>query len=364
MRGHVEQRSPGSWTIRVSGGTDDAGKRIRVSETIRGSGRDAERTLTRMLRDVDQGKVAASGATTFGKYLGDRWLPHMRSRVGAETWDRYESLTRTHVVPRVGRIRLSRLRPHHLQAALDSMLADGASAASVVKMHNVMKSALRQAVRWQLLAANPADGVQPPTVRRPTLAIPTAEDMRRLIDAAAETAYAIPVLLAGTTGMRRGEVVGLRWEDVDLDAATITIVSGKTNTARRTVDVPGSTVTALRAHRKEQAERRLLGGEAWQDLGLVVDRGDGGSMNPDSLSHAFAAIAESVGLPSVRLHDLRHGYATACLRAGVPLKIVSEALGHARSSFTADTYQHVLPGMGRQAAAAIEAALAGDRLHR
>jgi integrase len=125
--------------------------------------------------------------------------------------------------------------------------------------------------------------------------------------------------------------------------------------------MPASTVAGLRAHRKAQAERRLLCGQAWQDLGLVMDRGDGGAVNPDSLSHAFADITESVGLPGVRLHDLRHGYATARLRAGVPLKIVSEALGHARSSFTADTYQHVLPGMGRQAAAAIEAAL-GDQL--
>lgn len=356
MRGHIEQRSPGSWTVRVSAGADDAGRRIRVTETVRGGQRDAERVLTRMLRDVDQGKVAASGATTFGAYLA-RWLAHMRNRVGAETWARYEGLVRVQIVPRVGRVRLAKLRPHYLQAALDAMLGDGASPASVVKTHVVMKSSLKQAVRWQLLAANPADGVQPPTVRRPTLTIPTAEEMRRLIDAAAETDYAIAVLLAATTGCRRGELVRVRWTDIDLDGATLTVVSGKTDTARRTIDVPASTIAALRAHRKAQAERRLLCGQAWQDLGLVVDRGDGGPVNPDSLSHAFADIAESVGLPNVRLHSLRHGFATECLRAGVPLKIVSEALGHARSSFTADTYQHVLAGMGRQAAAAIEAAL-------
>jgi integrase len=353
-RGHIEQRSPGSWTIRVSGGTDDAGKRIRVAETVHGGRKDAEKILTRMLRDVDQGKVATSGAATLGRYLEDRWLPHMRSRVGVETWDRYESLVRVHVVPRIGRVRLSKLRPHHLQATLDSMLADGASPASVVKTHNVMKSSLKQAVRWQLLAASPSDGVSPPAARRPTLTVPAAEDMRRLIDAAAETGYAIAVLLAATTGARRGELLRVRWADLDLDAATLTILLGKTDRARRTIDVPASTVAALRAHRKAQNERRLLCGESWQDLGLVVDRGDGGPVNPDSLSHAFADIAESAGLPDVRLHDLRHGYATACLRAGVPLKIVAEALGHSRSSFTADTYQHVLPGMGKQAATAIE----------
>jgi integrase len=177
------------------------------------------------------------------------------------------------------------------------MLTDGALAASVVKTHVVIKSSLKQAVRWQLLATNPADGVSPPTVRRPTLQIPTAEEMRTLMNAAAEPDYAIPVLLAATTGARRGEIVRLVWADVDLDAARLTIVVGKTEMARRTIDIPASTVTALRAHRKAQAERRLLCGQAWQDLGLVVDRGDGGPVNPDSLSHAFADIAESVGLP-------------------------------------------------------------------
>jgi integrase len=120
-------------------------------------------------------------------------------------------------------------------------------------------------------------------------------------------------------------------------------------------------VRTLCAHRSEQAERRLLLGPAWQDLDLVVDRGDGGALHPDSLSHAFAAIADSVGLGDVRLHDLRHGFACELMRASVPLKIIAEAMGHARSSITADLYQHVLPGMGEQVASAIERALADPR---
>ena len=135
---------------------------------------------------------------------------------------------------------------------------------------------------------------------------------------------------------------------------------GKTPRSRRTISLPPSTVAALRRHRKDQAERRLLCGEAWQDSGVVVDRGDGGAVHPDSLSHAFAETAERVGLADVRLHDLRHAFATTLLAAGVNVKVVSEALGHASTAFTMDTYAHVLPTMGEQVARAIEAAL-GER---
>jgi integrase len=357
VRGSLTKRSPGSWTIQASGGFDDAGKRIRLTETVRGSRRDAEKALTRMLRDIDQGTVATSGATTFGKYLTERWLPHMRSRVRPETWERYESLVRVQIIPRCGRVKLAKLRPHHLQATLDGMLGDGAAPASVVKAHRIVASSLKQAVRWQLLATSPALGVSPPRLRRPVLTIPDAEQMRTLVDTAATTPYALPVLLAASTGMRRGEVVALRWANVDLDAATAAVVDAKTDTGRRTIHLPASTVAVLKHHRIEQAERRLLCGPAWQENDLLVDRGDGGPVNPDSVSHAFAEIAESVGLPEVRLHDLRHGFASALLKAGVNVKVVSEALGHSRTAFTMDVYVHVLPGMGQQVAAAIEEAL-------
>jgi integrase len=357
MRGHVEQRTSGSWKIVASSGFSDAGRRIRITRTVRGSRKEAEKALTKLLREIDEGTVARSGAYTFGTYLTERWLPHMRSRVGTASWQRYESLVRVHIMPRCGRIKLASLRPHHLQAALDGILAGGAAPASVVKTKVLMRSSLAQAVRWQLLATNPADGVSPPRAERPDLRIPTPEEMRKLIEAAAETFWAVPILLAATTGMRRGEVVALRWPDVDLEAGTLAVQRGKTDTARRTINLPASTVTALRKHRKDQNERRLFCGAAWQDIELVVDSGDGSPIHPVSFSVGFAKIAESVGLPDVRLHDLRHGFATALLKANVNVKVVSEALGHSRTAFTMDVYAHVLPGMGEQVATAIEAAL-------
>jgi len=176
---------------------------------------------------------------------------------------------------------------------------------------------------------------------------------------AAEGPCTIGLVLAATTGMRRGEVLRLTWSDVDLDAATLHVREGKTPRSRRQISLPPVTIAALKRHRAEQAERRLICGEAWTDSGLVVDRGDGGAVHPDVLSHAFERAAQKAGLKGTRLHDLRHAYASTLLASGVNVKIVSEALGHASSSFTLDTYAHVLPAMGEQAAAAIEAAFSG-----
>jgi integrase len=237
----------------------------------------------------------------------------------------------------------------------------------------VLSSALRQAVRWQLLAVNPADAVRPPRPERAPLRVPTATETRKLLERARATPYEVPLLLAATTGLRRGEVLGLRWSAVDFDAGVARIVSTlqkvngevrfvapKTDRSRRTVSLPRSTVERLRRHRKEQAERRLLLGAAWHDLDLVVDRGDGEHLDPDTFSHGFTRLATASGLPTMRLHDLRHAFATTLLAAGVHPKVVSEALGHSSVAFTMDTYQHVLPTMGEQVATSIETALGAN----
>lgn len=370
MRGSISQRSAGSFTIQVSGGFSDAGKRVRITRTVRGTRRDAERALTKLLREVDTGTAVPTGSTTLAKYLVETWLPHAATRVRPTTYRRYVGLVNVHVLPRIGRVKLSSLRPAHVQTVVDGMIEGGAAPASVLQSHRVLSSALRQAVRWQVMAVNPAAAVRPPRPERAQLTIPTTEESRMMLEASRDTLYEIPLLLAATTGMRRGEVLGLRWPAVDLDAgvarvvATLQKVGGearfvapKTDRSRRTVSLPPSVVDRLRAHRKAQLERRLLLGAAWPDLNLVVDRGDGEHMDPDTFGHAFHRIAKDAGLPTVRLHDLRHGFATTLLAAGVNVKVVSEALGHSSTSFTLDTYAHVLPTMGEQVATTIESAL-------
>lgn len=340
-----------------------------ITENLRGTKREARARWEALGTAAREGKLATPGSVTLAHYLTATWLPHATTRVRATTLRRYEALLRVHVAPRIGDVKLSKLRPAHVQSVIDAMVADGAAAASVLQAHRVLSSALRQALRWQMIAVNPCDAVRPPRPDRAPLRVPTSEETRAIV-AAAPGVYEIPVLLAATTGMRRGEILGLRWSSVDLVGGRIQIaqtlqkvrgevrfVAPKTDKSRRTVSLPASTVERLRRHRKEQAERRLLLGAAWRDLDLVVEGGRGEHLDPDSLTHSFARITAGLGLPSVRLHDLRHAFATTLLVGGVHPKVVSEALGHSSVAFTMDVYSHVLPTMGEQVAAAIETAL-------
>jgi integrase len=370
MRGHIKQRSAGSWTIQASGGFNDAGRRVRVTRTVRGSRRDAERALTKLLHEVDTGTVVVDGRTPLERYLEDRWLPHATTRVRPTTHERYRSLMRGHVEPRIGRVRLANLRPSHIQSVVDGMLADGLAPRTVGQAYRVLSAALRQGVRWQVLPTNPALAVSPPRPDRPTLAIPDGDAVRRLLDEA-HGALRVAVLLAASTGMRRGEVAGLRWSAiagarVSVNASLqrahgqLVFVEPKTDRSRRTITLPSITVEALKRWRKDQNERRLLLGEAWDDADVVIDRGDGRPVDPGELSHAFARLCSRVGLEGVRLHDLRHAFATQLLAANVHPKVVSDALGHASTAFTMDVYSHILPSMGEQVADAMEAALSAS----
>jgi len=368
MRGHIKQRSAGTWSIRVSGGFTDAGARVRISRTVRGSRRDAERELTRLLHDVDRGAVADPGRLTLERFLEDRWLPHASTRVRPGTHERYASLMRRHVIPRIGRVGLAKLRPMHVQAAIEGMLADGLAPLTCRHAYRVLSQALRQAVRWQVMATNPAAAVSPPRPERPALTIPDPGQVRAILAAAEGTPYHVPLLLAASLGLRRGEACAIRWRHVDIERGTLSVVSTlqrvngelrflepKTDRARRTVSLPAFAIEVLRRQRRDQAERRLLLGEAWNDEDVVADRGDGRPLDPSEVSRTFRRLAGD----GIRLHDLRHAFATTLLQAGIHPKIASEALGHASVAFTMDTYQHVTPTMGERVAETMQAAL-GD----
>jgi integrase len=340
-----------------------------ITENLRGTKKEARARWEALGTAAREGKLATRGSATLSHYLTATWLPHAATRVRATTLRRYEALLRVHVVPRIGDVKLSKLRPAHVQSVIDAMISDGAAAASVLQAHRVLSSALGQALRWQMVAVNPCAAVRPPRPDRAPLRVPAADEIKALLRAATGV-YEIPVLLAATTGMRRGEILGLRWPAVDLETGRIQVaqtlqkvrgevrfVAPKTDKSRRTVSLPASTVDRLRRHRVEQAERRLLLGAAWRDLGLVVEGGRGEHLDPDSLTHAFARMAKTAGQPKVRLHDLRHAFATTLLVGSVHPKVVSEALGHSSVAFTMDVYSHVLPTMGEQVAAAIESAI-------
>lgn len=361
-----------SQRVWVEDGSTGRRHQRRLTATTKG---ELRRNVTELQRASDVGTVASPGRLPFQRYVQDRWLPHVRTRTRARTSARYEELLRRHVLPRVGSIPLGKIRRDQVRAVIDGMLADGLAPTTALHGYRVLSEALADAVRWGLIAVNPAQAIRPPRPDRPRLEVPDAAGVTRILAAAEGDRLHAALVVAATTGLRRGEVLALTWrpaEGVDLEAglarvtATLQRVRGelrtfepKTDRSRRTVALPAFTVATLRPHRRAQAERRLLAGEAWQDRGLVFDRGDGGPVDPAELSIALKRAAKRAGLPRTRLHDLRHAFATTLLAAGIHPKVASEALGHASVGFTMDVYSHVLPTMQEEAARAIQAALGG-----
>jgi integrase len=351
--------------------TDPDGGRRQVRVTAP-TWREFRTELNRVRRDNDLGLLADPQRLTVSGLSG-RWLTTMGSRIRPRTHERYAQLLRDHVIPRIGGVRLAKLRPAHVQVVIDGMAGEGMAARSIVQAYRVLSELLKQGVKWQVLAVNPAAAVSPPRPGRPVLTIPDAATVGRVLVAAEGGVFHAPLVLAASTGMRRGEVLGLAWRDVDLEgglvrvnatlqriAGELALVDPKTDRSRRTVMLPPFAVAILKEHRAEQAERRLLAGPGWTDRGLVFDRGDGRPLDPGHFSHVFHSLAIATGCPEVRLHDLRHAFATTLLASGrVHPKVVSEALGHASVGFTMDVYASVLPSMQQAAAEAMQEALGG-----
>jgi integrase len=239
-----------------------------------------------------------------------------------------------------------------------------------VHCHRVLRKALKHAVKWHLLIRNPADAADPPRAEHREMSTLDEEGVATLFEAVRGTRLEVPVMLAVTTGLRRGELLGLRWRDVDLEKGTLAVRQSieqtkdglafkepKTRRGRRVVALPNVTVEALRRHRSEQAKRRLALGSPYKDQGLVLTRLDGRPMDPAETSKAFARVVVKTGLRRVSFHGLRHTHATLLLRSNVHPKIVSERLGHATIGITLDTYSHVVPDMQEAAAKKLDGVL-------
>lgn len=379
MKGHLRRRGPRSWCIVLEMGRDADGKRRQKWHTVHGTKADAQRELVQLLHSVNTGTYVEPARTTVADYL-DRWLEDSaRSSVAAKTFERYKEIVNLHLKPLLGHHRLPKLQPLHIQSAYLNALRGGRkdgrpgglSPQTVLHHHRVLHRALEQAVRWQLLLRNPADAVEPPHPQHIEMHAIDEEQTALLVTLARDTtSLFIPVLLAVTTGLRRGEILGLRWEDVDLNAATLAVRQSleqtktglsfkqpKTQKGRRVVTLPTLTVDALRRHKVEQAKLRLLLGPGYLDNGLVCAAPDGRPWNPNSFSHNCVTLFRRAGLAGVRFHDLRHTHATQLLRQGIHPKVVSERLGHSTIGITLDVYSHVLPGMQEEAARRIDGAL-------
>jgi integrase len=377
----VRRRGRNSWEITVELGRDPlTGRRRRLSQTIRGTRRDAEAVRVHLLHRIATGVDLEPTRLTVGTYL-ERWLEAVRPNLAPTTRRGYEGLLRHQVIPYIGDIPVSKLRPLHVQQLYARLREEGRADGkgglaprTLLHVHRVLSEALGQAVRWQIMARNVCQAVEAPQPRRPEMRALPPEEVRRLLELAkaADNTYSDAVILALHTGLRLGELLALQWEDVDLERGTVSVrrtlenVSGiafrepKTAKGRRVVPVGPTVVERLRRRRRQQLEECLAAGPSWQDRGLVFTSSDGGILSGFALRRAFYRLLSKAGLPRVRFHDLRHTHASLLLTRGVHPKVVSERLGHATVGITLDTYSHVLPTLQEEAARDLDAWLTGQ----
>ena len=372
MPGSIVKRGKNSWSVIVDLGRDPVtGKRRQLWRSVKGSKRDAQVVLTQLLHQRDTGVDAPPGKTTVGEFL-QLWLQtYAAPNTAPKTYERYEQLMRVHVVPLLGNIPLSKLRPLHIQGVYQRVREMGRSARTALHCHRVLKQALGHALKWQLLARNPAEAVDPPRPERHEMPSFTSDEVRRLLSAADQTPHGPLVYVAVMTGLRMGELLGLRWRDVDLDAGRISVRQTcqwlpkrgfifrqpKTYRSARPVSVADRVVERLRQQRMRQAEERLAAGSAYDNNDLVFANAVGIPIHPNRLREAWARIGVQAGL-RLRFHDLRHIHASLLLQQGVHPKVVSERLGHSTVAVTLDIYSHVVPSLQVEAASQLEELLA------
>ena len=384
MRGHIVKRSNNSWSIVIYTGRDpQTGKKKYQWHSIKGTKKQAEKELASLINRLETGNYIKPTKMTIALFL-EQWLKdYALTNTAPRTYERYSEIVRTHLIPSLGRITLTQLKPEHLQNYYSQELTSGRlngkgglSAQTVKHHHRVLAEALKHAVKWGLVTRNVSDAVDPPRPVKKEMATVQAEDIAPLLGEARkmENSSSVPYYAlfytALHTGMRRGELLALRWCDVDLELMTISVHRSlqvlkdstkiirepKTPKAKRLIAMTPSLALQLREHKESQSALRLLNNSPIQPDDLIFSDLDGQPINPNTVTPAFNKIAKRVGL-KLRLHDLRHTHATLMLKSGVHPKIVSERLGHATVAFTLDAYSHVVPGLQEAAAKAFDQVL-------
>lgn len=376
MRGTVIKRG-NKWSVVIDLGRDPVtGKRRRDWHSGYATKGEAEDARIEILSRLKTGTYVEPSKQTLEVFLTDVWLLARRKSVAPTTIANYTHQLHSYVIPHLGHRPLQAISPGELTAFYAGLLENGKrqgngglSPTSVKNVHSVLRKALGDAVKWNLIARNPASNAEPPKATRSRMETWTADQVRLFLDAERDSREYALWTLAATTGMRRGEVLGLPWSAVDLDTGRLSVVQtlvlaggvptfrseAKTASGRRPVELDQHTVRVLREHRRRQTEERLRAGTIWEDHGLVFARTDGTPVKPEWVSRVFKERAGRAGLPPIRFHDLRHTWATLALSNNVHPKVVQERLGHSNISVTLDTYSHVVPAMDRDAAEQVAA---------
>jgi integrase len=392
------------WRIRYDRPADPhTGARRQTTRRGFASKREADRALRDALAEVEGGTYVERDTRTLASFLTDEWLPSRKPRgttagrgsrgqLGASTWQAYADYVAAYLVPTIGGHRLQSLTATHVNQAYDQLETSGRrdgrglSSKTMANLHGLLHKALDDAVRLGYVARNVVDLVDAPRPGKVTTTVWDVEQLRTFVEHVQSDRWFALWLLYATTGLRRGEALGLTWDDVDLDAATVRVdwtlgaVRGKprwkprpkTDSSARTLALDPAVVEPLRTLRRRQREERLRVGAEWQAApadavgvtreGVVFTWPDGRLVNPERVSKWFAGHVRAAGLPRCRLHDVRHAYATAALRTATnwaEVKTLSRRLGHASVGETIDRYSHALPVDDRAQAATMARLLLG-----
>jgi integrase len=368
--GSIYPRKDGRWAGSVHIGYED-GKRIR--KHVMGRTRnEVKDKLAVLMRAHEEKRPIPDQRAKLGPFLR-RWLDEVaKPTLRSSTYRSYDSILKIHLVPCLGHIAIAKLTPADVQVFLNGRTAKGLSPRRVQYIHAVLRRALGTAERWGMVSRNVAKLADVPRGRQREMTPLTPEQARKLIEASGEDRHKALWITALGTGLRQGELLALRWDDVDLNVGVVhvrhslanvqgvlTLQEPKTERSRRTVVLPDSVVAALRAHRKRQLKERMAAGPAWVDSGHVFATMIGQPHHAATISRAFDKALKRAKLPDVRFHDLRHSAATFLLAQGMTLEDVKQLLGHSSIVLTSNTYGHVLEQRQRQVAQAMEAVLGG-----
>ncbi len=373
MRGHIVQRSKnkGTYSIKISLGKDaTSGKYKSQWFTVKGSKKDAEKRLSEILHQLDTGTFMKPGKTTVAEYL-NRWLSdYVKFNLSPRGYERYESISRVHLVPAFGSMQLTQLRPNHLQKHYSEMQAAGLSPRSVRYHHVVLHKALQTAIKWGLISRNVADGVDIPKAHHTDMQTWDESELNRFLESTKDSQYFALFYTALYTGARRSELLALRWQDIDfiysqiyinrslhhLQDGSFVFTAPKSEGSRRTIALPPSAFLVLNEYRKTNEAESLLLGKILSDDELVFSN-LGKPLRPNTITRAWANLAAKAGVKVIRFHDARHSHASLMLKQGIHPKIVQERLGHSSIAITLDTYSHVAPGLQEAAAQRFDDAL-------
>lgn len=371
MRGNLRQRSKDSWTITIELPKDEiTQKRRQKYYTVKGNKKAAEKFLTEKLRELDTGMLIDTKKMRLGEFL-DYWLKeYCYNNLSVNTIEGYEQYIEKHIKPILGNIELEKLQPLQLQSFYSEKLEKGKlngkgglSKQTVRTLHRIIHGALAKAVKWQLVVRNIADCVEPPKPEKYEAKFLNDEQTNLLIEKVQNSEIYIPVIIAIFTGMRRGEVLGLNWQNVNFEKKYIRVVQElsctkkglkilppKTKKSIRNIAIPDTLMNILKIHRTKQMENKLMLGQEYQNSDMVCTYPNGKLFYPKRFSAKFHELLEKNNLPIVRFHDLRHSHASLLVKLGIQPKVISERLGHSNIGITMDLYSHLYEEADREVA--------------